>query len=143
MDEGFYVRYDGMVHQLSPHPESVQYPAEALTITHTQDGAAIIQRPMVDQRLRRWTWRNWPLSDEAYSELWTLLRSLRASERMANGLGPTVELWENVSGGPYGETLGSFPEWTPVRIVRVEREPRRGGGPVIFDETWVEWIPIE
>jgi hypothetical protein len=127
---------------LDPPPTEVDYPpARAFRAHTTQDGATVIQRPLRDNRPRSWVWRNYTDAHETYGPLWAILKSLDYRARLAAGLPGTVEVWEDVSGtDTLNRTNGSGAKvYTTVRVVQVDRQPGKGGGPVRFPESVFEF----
>jgi hypothetical protein len=87
-----------------------------------------------DSRPRRWLWSGYGPNDTEFAAQWAFLESLDAKAGLANGFPATVGIWEDVSGvGGFSKAVGSARTYTPVRVVQVSRQPRRGGGPVTYE----------
>jgi hypothetical protein len=126
---------------LTPKPSAVEYPESSPhTAIPTVDGATVIQRPLVDTRVRRWLWYNYPRSHQEFASLWSLLESLETRTRFDQGLTPWVYVWEDLSGtGRFDRKVAGDEIFSRVRVVRVERTARPGGGPVIYDRAAFEF----
>lgn len=124
---------------LDPSPTAVQYPQRReVNVLRTQDGAVVLQRPMLDSRSRRWLWFN-QKNEGAYATLWPLLESFDSYARRGTGLEQTVQIWENTTGaGGFNRGTEASPEWTTVRIIHVDRTPS-AAGPVYYPESVVEF----
>jgi hypothetical protein len=151
----FLVKYTTLsgtsVVSLHPRPTEVVYPERrSFKKRDTKDGGTVINRPLADARPRQWIWRRYRLWIYEYRVQWELLQSLDCKERWQNSLEPTVQIWENETGGDsgFGETTGGDPDlvaytnlvWTTVRFIQVSREIAKGGGPVTFDTSTVEFV---
>jgi hypothetical protein len=126
---------------LDPAPTDVEYPeTRHIKQATTQDGATIVQRPLRDPRVRKWRWTGHQTETEPYATQWALLASLETRARVLAGLPATVEIWEDVSGiGGFDRMDGANRQYTTVRFLQVDRAPRKGGGPVVY-ESVVEFI---
>lgn len=131
---------------LHPAPTSVNYPETRLFKTRTtRDGNVIVQRPLRDDRPRRWQWANYRSHMPAYKALWSLLETLEYRHRVREGLHPIVEIWEDETGtGGFGKMEGSNKKWTKVKIVQVHRSVRPGGGHgVVYDDSFMEFYIVD
>lgn len=138
---------------LTPTPTEVEYPPkrEYNTLT-TQDHAVVIQRPIKDDRVRRWTWKNYPPTLNSYASLWTTLKTLEARARVLGSpsKNPIIQIWENVTDeGGFGDTTnGAAPDlsgytnikWTQVKFLQVHRVTRKGTGYVRYDDSYIEFV---
>jgi hypothetical protein len=116
-------------------PMDVDYPDRRdMTVRTSQDGAVVIQRPLRDSRPRRWIWRGYGLNDPTFAAQWAFLESLDYQTRTASGLVATVGIWEDFSGvGGFNKLSGSSRVYTTVRVIQVDRTPRKGGGPISYE----------
>lgn len=123
-------------HVLLP-PSNVDYPAgDDIRVLTTLDGAAVVQRPLLDSRPRRWIWRNLPMRDSEYSAQWDLLRTFGYKYRLSSGLYPFVGVWEDETGaGGLDRMDGGNRVFTPVKIVQVARIAE----PNFYPETYIEF----
>jgi hypothetical protein len=144
----FFIRYRDSTNgpwiqfTLAPGPTTVTYPERrAFQLRVTPDGATVISRPMRDSRTRRWVWKRYRPRLTTYETQWRTLESLEYRTRLLAGKPPIVEIWEDES------TIGGFSrmadsttkEWTKVKFIRVERTIADGGGPVVFEESFIEF----
>lgn len=128
---------------LFPGPTEVEYPERrAMKTTGTQDGATVVQRPLRDTRPRRWIWKNYPPSLVGFEAQWQTLLSLEYATRLEAGKYALIEIWEDVvPEGGFNRVDGSSNKiWTKVKFLRVDRTPRRGGGPVTYDDSYIEFV---
>ena len=140
---------------LSPGPTEVDYPDyENLTTKQTQDHAVVIQRPIHDSRERKWIWKRYRPAAGNYETQWVTLLSLQARRRHQNAEDPVVEIWEDETVGENGFDLtddGEPPDlvtytnivWTQVKFIRVYRKSQKGGGPIIYDDSIMEFIVVD
>ena len=131
--------------ELTPGPTEVEYPDFRLyNARQTQDSSLIIQRPLNDPRPRKWIWKNYRQSVPNYESQFDDLKLLEARQLDADGYSPIIQVWENESdeGGIGGGTEGS-PTWVDAKILQVHRRTRKGGGIVVYDETWIEFIIVD
>lgn len=137
--------------ELLPGPTDVSYPDERRLqkIQFTQDDAVVIQRPLRDPRPRKWIWMGYRPTIPTYENQWTTLLTLEVKAREIAGLAPYVYIWEDDStiGGFSGLTSGTEPDgtysnviWTQVKFIQVHRQPRTGGGRVIYEHSTVEFV---
>lgn len=137
--------------QLVPGPTEVDYPERRdQNVQRTQDRSVVIQRPVSDGRPRKWIWRGYPSRVVTYESLWRALMPLDSRSRMEAGLPASIYIWESESGeGGFDETTnGQAPNlvnyynlrWTKVRFLQVTRKSRKGGGPVHYDESVIEFV---
>jgi hypothetical protein len=138
----FWLRYEtaeGVLETaLNPAPMFVEYPPRRLFKERvTQDGAVVVQRPLRDHRPRRWIWQGYGPAHEPFATQWQLLETLEYRARLEAGLPGTVEIWEDVSGiGGFDRTDAPGGRiYTKVKILQTNREPRREGGPVVYEST--------
>lgn len=127
---------------LNPNPTEVQYPeTREYNARTTQDHAVVIQRPIIDNRERTWTWKNFRRTITGYESQWATLVSLEARQRALDDVDPIIEIWENETeeGGFGGGSLGSE-VWTKVKFIQVHRKSRGGGGPTVYDDSTVTFI---
>lgn len=154
----FLIRYfdsvldDDVVLQLSPAPTDIDYPEERLFVTHnSRDSGVVVQRSVRDNRPRRWTWVNYRPNIATYETQWETIKSLDAKTRLTAGYAdPYVEIWEDETGeGGFGLlTSGTAPnfttyanlKWTTVSFLQVHRSVRKGGGPVVFEDSYIEFV---
>ena len=144
----FYIRYtngsgETVVKQLMPSPTEVEYPETRLLKVHTtQDGATVVQRPLRDSRPRKWVWKGYRDSDllAAYANQWQELAALEYRTRLEAGLNPLVEIWEDeTSVGGFDRMDGEDKVYTTVKFIRVDRAMRKGGGPVTYEDSYIEF----
>lgn len=145
----FYVRYKATsggaytTIALNPAPTNVEYPDHRLyKAQNTQDGAVVIQRPLRDDRIRRWIWKAGRSTVTSYENQWQVLKTLEYRHRLRNNLHPIVEIWEDLTdtGGFGGLTAGSDKVWTKVKFLQVHRRLREGGGRVIYEDSIIEFV---
>jgi len=137
----FWIRYqerDGRIVELplNPAPSAIEYPDKrSQKVLTSQDGAVIVQRPMRDARPRKWLWRGHGPTAEPYASQWKILEGLEYRYRVENALPPSVGVWEDVSGvGGFARLDGNGQRvYTTVKVTEVDRTPRQGGGPVIYE----------
>jgi hypothetical protein len=148
----FFIRYKdtetGEYQQLTltPGPTTVQYPEKRqFKLQVTPDGAAVISRPMRDNRTRRWVWKRYRPWIATYENQWDKLEKLEYRTRLRAGKPPIVEVWEDESTiGGFNEMLNaSTKKWTRVKFLRVERTIADGGGSVIYEESFVEFVIVD
>ncbi len=140
---------------LVPRPTEVEYPEKRLLkLRPNRDGGVVIQRPLRDARPRKWVWKNYRPHVPNYEAQWAVLASLDTQTRWLAGFTtPTVLIWENETkeGGFDGLTSGSTPDlsaytnldWTEVKFTQVTRTTRKGGGPVTYDDSIVEFVIVD
>lgn len=130
---------------LRPHPTDVEYPKRYdYETVASEDGAVTVDRPLHDSRERRWIWKAYRETVPGYTDLWTLLQSFDARTRAKAGLEPTVQIWEDESGiGGFDRMSGDDRVYTVVKILLTDRTLRPGGGPPIYDETFLSFVVID
>lgn len=147
----FKIRYDAATtagppnmqeETLSPGPTDVEYPDfREVNVRRTQDSAAIIQRPLIDTRPRKWIWKRYRQAAPNYETQYDLLRSLEARQRHLDSKDPNVFIWEDESDeGGFGEMSGPDEVWTQVKFIQVHRRSQSGGGVVVYDDSWIEFV---
>jgi hypothetical protein len=129
---------------LMPDPTEVEYPEKrAMTVATTQDGATVVQRPLRDTRIRKWIWKGYRDSDllAVYRNQWALLQALEYRTRLEGALHPLVEIWEDtVPEGGFARGTAEAKVWTVVKLLRVQRTPKKGGGPVTYEDSTIEFV---
>lgn len=127
---------------LIPGPTEVDYPdLRDYTAQTTADGAVVVSRPLKDGRPRKWIWRKYGPHIATYENQWQVLKQLEYRYRLEQNLWPLVEIWEDIV--PEGGFLRGTAEakvWTPVKFLRVQRTPKKGGGNITYDESTVEFV---
>lgn len=145
----FFIRYQdtvgGAYTQMSlvPGPTTVVYPERrAFKLQVTPDGAAVISRPMKDSRTRQWVWRRYRPRLTTYENQWRVLEQLEYRTRVQAGKPPIVEIWEDEStiGGFSSMVDSTTKRWTKVKFIRVERTIADGGGPVVYESSFIEYV---
>lgn len=143
-----------LVAQIRPGFGGVDYPGNRLfERKSSRDHAVIVQRPMLDDRPRRWIWTAYRESMPLYRILWDLLSSLEIKNRLEAGYtDPRVQIWEDeTASGGFGHTTDGNPpdlvaytnlRWTWVKFLQVDRTVRdaKSGALLTFDETFVEFV---
>lgn len=126
---------------LVPMPTAVEYPPRRILGTKVSpDGNVIVQRPMRDDRTRKWVWSRYRSYVPGYAGLWTTLESLEYRTRLQANKPPVVEIWEDVAPGGFNRVDGSLAKiFTKVRFLQVMRSMAPGGGSV-YEESVVEFI---
>lgn len=123
---------------LLPGPTDVEYPeTRQMKVTSTQDGGHVVQRPLRDSRPRRWTWKGYGPNLPVYENQWQALRALEYRTRLEAGVWPIVEVREDVVGE------GGLSSWTKVKLLRVERVTRKGGGGVVYEDSFLEFVIVD
>ena len=138
---------------LNPGPTEVEYPpTREFNKRVTQDHAVVIQRPIKDSRERKWIWKGYRPTMAVYENQWQALLTLEARARQLDTptKNPIIQIWEDESDeGGFGETTnGAAPDlvgytniqWTQVKFLQVHRTTRKGGGPVIYDDSFIEFV---
>lgn len=128
---------------LYPGPTDVEYPERrSMTTTATVDGATVVQRPLRDSRPRKWVWKGYRPTLAGFESQWNTLLSLEYATRLAQGKYALVEIWEDVvPEGGFNRLDGSQNKiWTTVKFLRVDRVPRKGGGEVAYDDSYIEMV---
>src|SRR5262245_24129655 len=112
----FSIRYENdagnrVTAMLAIAPSDVDYPeTRAFKALTSQDGRIVIQRPLMDERPRKWIWRGYGPSHSAFATQWSLLETLEQRRRLEARLPPIIEIYENVSGvGGFNRTASSSP----------------------------------
>lgn len=147
----FFVRYQNTsggaftTLSLMPGPTDVEYPdARLYKPVNTQDGAVVVQRPLRDDRPRKWIWKGYRDSDlmAAYKNQWATLSTLEYRYRLQHNLPATVQIWEDETGiGGFNLLDGGGAKiWTTVKFLQVQRTIRPGGGFVIYDASTIEFV---
>jgi hypothetical protein len=145
----FWIRYKDTANgsyttmTLSPGPTTVSYPEKRdFKVQVTPDGAVVVSRPMRDSRPRRWIWKRYRPWIATYENQWMVLESLEYRTRLLAGKYPIVEIWEDEStiGGFDGMVDASTKKWTKAKFLRVERTVNDSGGPVIYEESFIEFM---
>jgi hypothetical protein len=139
------------VERLTPMPTDVSYPSKRIINVRTpRDGSVVVQRPVRDNRPRRWVWRGYRDNIGNFKTMWAFLESMETKTRQEAGhTDLTVQIWESVStkGGFNKTTNGAAADlvsytnlkWTKVRLVQVDRDIEEGGGPVTYKESYIEF----
>lgn len=138
--------------ELSPGPTEVEYPDyREMTLKHTQDHAVVIQRPIKDSRERKWVWKRYRPQAANYEAQWATLRTLEARQRDLDGKNPVVQIWEDetIGEGGFSDTTDDLtPDlvtytniaWTEVKFTQVHRKSQKGGGLIIYDDSWIDFV---
>jgi len=140
-----------VVDELAPGPTEVDYPDyREYNLRTTQDSAFVIQRPIADARPRKWLWKRYRNTVPNYETQYDTLRTLEARQRHLDSRDPNIFIWENESDeGEFGAlSSGTVPDlesytnisWTQVKFMQVHRKSAGGGGPVIYEDSWVEFV---
>lgn len=125
-----------------PQPTGVDYPVRRNVANRvTPDGAVVTQRPLRDDRTRKWFWNRMRDTVPGYSALWAALLALEYRTRLEANKPASVEIFEDITaaGGFGNVTSGPTPVWTKVRIVQVSRDMATGGGSV-YEQSSIEFI---
>lgn len=127
---------------LLPGPTGVEYPPRRnYTSRMGPDGNVVVQRPMRDDRVRKWFWSRYRDNVAGYSSMWPLLETLEYRTRLEANKPPHVEIWEDVTlaGGFGNTTAGPVPVWTKVKFLQVHRV-MAAGTVRVYDESFIEFI---
>jgi hypothetical protein len=123
---------------MHPAPTEIDYPERRMMTLHpTQDGPPVIQRPLRDSRSRKWIWKGYGPRIAPYENQWEALKALEYRTRLDANQWPIVELREDEL------AESGFANWTKVKIVRVERTARKGGGGLVYDESFIEFFVVD
>jgi hypothetical protein len=125
---------------LVPMPVAKEYPERrALNVRVGQDGNVVVQRPMKDDRPRKWVWERMSDRVPAYTSMWTSLKALEYRTRLQANKPPLVEIWEGVTDeGGFGRLSGSTRIFTKVKFLQVHRVMASGAGSV-YEQSFVEF----
>lgn len=145
---GFFIRYTDASNQqhvlsLQPAPSDVEYPEKRLfKKLSTQDNGTIIQRPLRDNRSRKWIWASYRSNIVLYENQYQTIATLEYRARQLAGLTPTVDIWEDASGTGGFDKLDGLGNkiWTTVKFIQVDRKLRQGSAIPTFDQTWIEFV---
>lgn len=154
----FLIRYNDppvgeSIYRLSPFPTGVDYPeGDLINVQSSQDNNIVIQRPIRDDRPRKWVWNSYRSTVPRYEAQYQFLRSITEKSLWNDGnLIMTVDVWEDESGvgglDRFDATLFSAPDeaglsnliWTTARVSNVYRTSPKKGGPPVYDETVMEF----
>lgn len=153
----FFVRYYefdvGMqTISLHPRPTTVEYPdARLFNRRETVEGKVVLQRPLHDNRSRKWIWTGYRPTVPLFQAQWDVLSQLEARSRWDAGYSDlTVGIWENgFPQGGFGQTTDGLPpdldtysnlQFTQVKFLQVQHHLRSGGGPVAYDSSEIEFV---
>jgi hypothetical protein len=154
----FLIRYPiGAGHNvavLTPAPSDIDYPEKRLVnVKVSRDSAVVLQRPLRDDRVRKWIWEGYRGYMPVYAAQWELLESLEAKALTERGLVSTVEIWENVTGiGGFNVlTSGVNPnlvtyanlKWTKVKIIQSNRLLRKGAPVPTYDVSEISFVIMD
>lgn len=144
----FYVRWQEVTagayteFTLFPGPTGVEYPPRRIVNTRTgPDGNVVVQRPMRDDRMRKWVWNRYRDNVPGYHTMWPILEALEYRTRLEANKPPHVEIWEDVTlAGGFGKLTGGVTRvWTKVKFLQVHRTMASGAGS-IYEESYIEFI---
>jgi hypothetical protein len=157
----FLVRYGSVpigfttVLPIHPRPTEVEYPEfRSFKSKVSKDGSVVIQRPLKDSRPRKWAWKRYRPYMTEFMNMWAVLESLETKAMWDAGFAdPTIEIWEDETGkGGFGTTTDGFPPdlitytnlvWTKVKIIQAHQAIASGGGPVVFDTSFIDFIIVD
>ena len=127
---------------LVPMPTAVEYPETRNYVTRLgPDGGIVTQRPMRDNRPRKWIWTGYRNTVPGYSTLWTTLQLLDYRARLQVSKPPLIGIWEDatLTGGFNRLDVALARVFTPVRFLQVSRTMAAGGGST-YESSRVEFI---
>lgn len=126
---------------LDPKPTHTDYGDRLNYTLHESEGRVTKQRSLKNPKTKKWVWEKYRPDVPKYeAQYWTLFNMQEHINVYVNSGSPYVYLKENVTDGLtiYNSGTGMLEsDWIRCRILVVQRDVRKGGGIVAFENTEV------